>query len=505
MSNVSRRRPLRYTSGMFTGNGKEASIIGGVRQDQDPYKGLAEYQPKRLTVQWLNACNLACPGCYAKPDLAHGHTIDASARRPNGQRTNSAHRFEEHVLGHGEFIHQVYILGLEPTIVPAQTQNLFKRANNLGLSAITATNGASSQDNYEESYREAIESGQMHRVNISIDDAIDAEVNDRLRGKAGAQSATLDTIRHAVEKGDPIQITITVWAENYRNIVGSIKRLSTMGVRAFKLHEGSLEGAPDFQEVGANRVDPLSWRALISEVYKLKQSLQEDGSLDNLVIPTIYYTREELVGSYIGSEYLTEEYIQHQKNIEEGVESDMPFISCPSVNVDQTYMFGNDGKFGAGAVGLCSIHTIGHSSYLADYDPERKEFVTETSPERNQIAMLQKSKNMCPAFVVASRDEVLVKGSRISDRHETAVGDLYHGCRQVSSNHLATDMTVGEAYYDRAVTYSNFLRHRPDWKMSIDVLRVHKGTQSYEQKMVAIKTIDDNGAGRKVFWMEPKA
>ncbi|MDY0028725.1 MAG: radical SAM protein [Pseudobdellovibrionaceae bacterium] len=505
MSDGSKRKPLRYASGMFTGSDKKTSIIDGIKQDQNPYRELAAYHPKRLTVQWLNACNLACPGCYAKPDLAHGKAIDTSARRPTNQRTNSARMFEEHVLGHGDAIQQVYILGLEPTIVPQQTKDLFDRANVLGLSAITATNGASSRENYEMSYRTAIESGQMHRVNISIDDAVDAEVNDRLRGKSGAQASTLNTIRHAVEQGDPIQITITVWAENYRNVIGTINKLNSMGVRAFKLHEGSLEGAPDFQEVGANRVDPLSWRALISQVHKLKQSLQKVGALDNLVIPTIYYSREELVGSYIGDEGLTEAYIQQQKNIELGIDSQMPFVSCPSVNVDQTYMFGNDGKYGAGAVGLCSIHTVGHSSYLADYDPEKKEFVTETDPDRNQIAVLQKSKNMCPAFTVASRDEVLIRGENISDRHETEVGDLYHGCRQVSSNHLATNMDFGADYYVEAVQYSDFLRHRADWSMSVDVLRVHKGGMPYVQKMAAIKNIDERSSGKRIFWMELKA
>lgn len=503
MSSEKSRKVLKYSTGMLAGN-KEHSVVSGISQKQDPYKDLPDYKPKRLTLQWLNACNLECPGCYAKPDLAHGHAIDTNDRRPVSRRTNSAALFEEHTAAHGTHVHQVYILGLEPTFVPKQTKELFEQARKIGLSAITATNGANPIKNYEASYRDAIERGQMHRVNISIDDAIDSEVNDRLRGKIGAQSATLDTIRHAVEQGDPIQITMTVWAENYQNILDSIKKLHGMGVRAFKLHEGSLEGAPDFQQVGANRVDPLSWRALISHVHQLRESLKQDGGLDNLVIPTIYYTEQELAAGYIGDAELTQEYVLQQQILEMKLESHMPFIGCPTVNVDQTYLFGNDGKYGAGAVGLCSIHTVGDAVYLADYDPDQKKFVTEKDPNRNQIARIQSSKNMCPAFAAASRDEALIRGESLSDRHKTLTGDLYHGCRLVSSNHLETDMTYGQEYFGDALNYSSFLRNRNNWSMNVQILRVHKSDLPYSEKIAAIKEIDQVPS-RAVIWMSPAA
>src|SRR5690606_29087533 len=97
--------PYRYASGMLTTKGAP-SVVHGINQTPDAHKDLPEYEPKRLTNQWLNACNLACPGCYAKPDLAHGRNIDTSNRRPVSRGTNSRTRFEEHVRGHGSSIHQ---------------------------------------------------------------------------------------------------------------------------------------------------------------------------------------------------------------------------------------------------------------------------------------------------------------------------------------------------------------------------------------------------------------
>jgi molybdenum cofactor biosynthesis enzyme MoaA len=485
--------PYKYASGMLEGKGKVVSVVGGINQTQDPFKDLPEYNPKRLTNQWLNACNLACPGCYAKPDLAHGRKIDTSNRRPLNKATNSRNRFEEHVLAHGSSIHQVYVLGLEPTLTPVHTKIMLDQAQDMGLSAVTATNGANGVSKFETAYKDALERGQLHRINISIDDAIDARVNDILRGKAGAQTATLGTIKHCIDQGYPIQITMTVWAENLGNIVESVKKLQKMGVRALKLHEGSLEGAPDFQDTGVNRVDPLSWRALTTEVHKMKLQMQQDGEMQTLVIPTIYLTAQELADTYIGDEQKTLRYLTHVNNVEEGVESKMPFIGCPGVNADQTYLWGNDGKFGAGAVGLCSIDTFANETYLADYDPRTKKFVTEKNPQRNQIARMQASKNMCPAFSGASRDEAKARGERLSDRHQTLAGDLYHTCRLVSNNHIETDMTFGQDYYEGAVSYSSFLKSREDWRMSDEVVRIHRGALPFEDKISAIRELEKQG------------
>lgn len=487
---TSKQIPYKYETGMLTRDQDSKSVVDGINQAPDAYQELPEYTPKRLTNQWLNACNLACPGCYAKPDLAHGHKIDTSNRRPVSRATNSQSRFEEHVQAHGSSIHQVYVLGLEPTLIPQQTKDMLEKAQDMGLSAVTATNGANGIDKFETAYSDALQREQLHRINISIDDAIDASVNDILRGKLGAQAATLATIQHCVDQGYPIQITMTIWAENLANTVQSIKKLQEMGVSALKLHEGSLEGAPDFQSAGVNRVDPLSWRALITEVHKTKLQMQQDQLMETLVIPTIYLTEQELEDIYIGDQDRTQKYLAHVKNMEAGIPSEMPFIGCPGVNADQTYLWGNDGKFGAGAVGLCSIDTFANATYLADYDPDQKKFVTETDPQRNQIARMQSSTNMCPAFAGASRDEVLAREEQLSDRHETLAGDLYHTCRLVSNNHIATDMTFGQDFYESAKAYSAFLKGRENWAMNDDVVRVHRSALPYEDKTVAIQTLD---------------
>lgn len=405
-------------------------VLTRVNQSPDPYLAtLDEYRPTRTTLQESDNCQLRCSGCYAKPYLPHAAD---EQRVDNGRKVAPMSSVNEQIAAHGPQLEEVYLLGLEPTLQPERSSQILADARSIGLKAVAATNAATSPERFDATFGEAVETGQLHRINISLD-SIDPSIHNNLRGRAFAFEKTSRVIIHAIEKGMPVQVTTTVWADNYHTIIDTVKELYKWGVRGFAFHEGSLEGVPDHKENGVRRIEPYAWRALVAQLEKLKIQYEKDGELEHFVFPYIYFTEAELRSGVIGDDDLTDQYLDHVARMKKQEDTNLPFIACPGVDVPQVYVFSNDGKESQGTASLCNMHTIGSGAVLADFNQETLQFEVEQDPARNQIEQMSASPHLCPALPYITRAE------NPNDETATPEGSLYHACRYISRNQMPTD------------------------------------------------------------------
>lgn len=293
-----------------------------------------------------------------------------------------------------------------------------------------------------ETFGEGILHGTVSRINVSLD-SINEEIHNTLRGRTYAFKGAMDTIKSAVESKVDLQINITVWTQNYHTIIDTVETLYDMGVRGFSFHEGSLEGVDKALDSSSSRVSPLDWRALVSQLAKFRKAHKTE--LQHFQYPYIYFTESELANTYIGDPLMSEAYFKHIDKLEAGENTEMPFYACPGLDVPQVYIFGNDGAYKRGAMSLCNMHTLGSNTYLANFNPDSKEFEVSDG-NKNQMAHMMESTNLCPAR------EAVAKDGNVSDRYSTPAGDLYHACRYVSSNQFPDpDTAFGESEYEEIV------------------------------------------------------
>lgn len=443
-SSTDRYSPVQDRAGVVDPAGDELPVVTDrVNQHPSPYSPawLDEREILRVTYQGDDRCNLRCPGCYT------GERLDRPAlapSNPNGRLRVPWADFTGHLHGLGRGLQDFYLLGAEPTMDPEGSAAKLKHAADCGLSTMSITNGASSPARFDRTFGPALAAGDLYKVIVSLD-SIDPEVNDALRGSAGAHRRTVATIRRAVETGVPVKVQVTVWPRNYLSVLETVGALWAMGVRGFAFHSGSVEGTPDFLAKGLDHLDPLAWRTLCERLYEFRDTHRDE--LEHFNFPLIYFTERELRGRVIGDDELADAYLTHVAALEEGVASTKPFHACPAMDVPQVYVYANDGPSGRGSVSLCNVHSPDSTAAFADWDPESGRWAVVADPERNQLQRMADSPHLCPAMPFAT-------GGRGSDRVATEKGDLYHACRYLGCNQVATDPNqFGTVAWERSVEF----------------------------------------------------
>ncbi|HEY7104085.1 MAG TPA: radical SAM protein, partial [Mycobacteriales bacterium] len=327
-------------------------VLARVNQKPSPYSPawLDEREILRVTYQGDDRCNLRCPGCYT------GERLDRPSIAPvagNERLRVPWQDFTGHLRGLGAGLQDFYLLGAEPTMDPEGSAAKLAYAADAGLTTMSITNGASSPARFDRTFGQALASGDLYKVIVSLD-SIDPEVNDALRGSKGAYRRTIATIERAVANGMPVKVQVTVWPRNYLTVLETVRALWEMGVRGFAFHSGSVEGTPDFLAKGLDHLDPLAWRTLCERLYEFRDTHRDE--LVHFNFPLIYFTESELRRRVIGDDELTDAYLTHVAAVEEGVASTKPFHACPAMDVPQVYVYANDGPGGRGSVSLCNVH-----------------------------------------------------------------------------------------------------------------------------------------------------
>jgi MoaA/NifB/PqqE/SkfB family radical SAM enzyme len=443
-----------------------------VNQHPSPYAPawLDEREILRVTYQGDDRCNLRCPGCYT------GERLDRPSIAPvtaNDRQRVPWDDFTGHLRGLGRGLQDFYLLGAEPTMDPEGSAAKLKWAADAGLATMSITNGASSAARFDRTFGPALETGDLYKVIVSLD-SIDPDVNDALRGSAGAFRKTIATIERAVSRGVPVKVQVTVWPRNYLTVLETVRALWEMGVRGFAFHSGSVEGAPDFLTKGLDHIDPLAWRTLCERLYEFRDTHRDD--LVHFNFPLVYFTERELRGRVIGDDELADAYLTHVAAVEEGVPSAKPFHACPAMDVPQVYVYANDGPAGRGSVSLCNVHSPDTTAAFADFDPATQRWKIVQDPERNQLQRMMDSPHLCPAMPFAT-------GGRSSDRVVTEAGPLYHACRYLGCNQVATDEAqFGWVAWERSLEYYR----------AVEVLRVvtaRTGAEAVEPHLARVRRL----------------
>ncbi len=421
--------PVQRRFGVERNPTEESFPPHNIRVPQENYelpRTVGELGISRVTLQSGDLCSLRCPGCYIS------EWVD-----PRGEVRTRHHRalaggavVASQLGALGGNIQDIYWVGAEPTITPGLSDTIREVARNMGATVMCITNGANEIGRYEETFRGGISSGEIYKINISLD-SIDPDIHNHLRGRSWAFDRTMATIQHALENQDPLNINITVWPDNYHTILDTVTKLYDMGVRGFAFHAGSLEGARKDSKL--EHVEPAAWRALVAVLLEFRD-LHTD--LEHFTLPYIFFSKEELDKGVIGNPESVAKYEDHLQKLEQGINEPNPVRVCPALGIPQIYLFSNDSNDGVtneGAISLCNMHTIGASkkhggAYFANYNTQANEFVIEEDPNHNELEIMRKSPFLCPA-----REYTMGSNAR-SDRFETEVGDLYHACRYISAN-----------------------------------------------------------------------
>lgn len=443
-SSTNRYSPVQDRAGVVDPlPGQLPPVSRRVRQHPDPYQPafLDEREILRVTYQGDDRCQLRCPGCYT------GERLDRPAIAPAapGARLRVPwDDFTGHLHGLGPGLQDFYLLGAEPTMDPEGSASKLAWAAEAGLSIMSITNGAVSPARFDRTFGPALETGDLYKLIVSLD-SIDPEVNNALRGSPAAFDRTIATIERAVADGVPVKVQVTVWPRNYPTVLRTVEALWEMGVRGFAFHCGSVEGVPDFLSRGLDHLDPLAWRTLCERLAEFRNTHRDE--LIHFNFPLLYFTERELRASVIGDEELADAYLTHVAALEEGVPSTKPFHACPAMDVPQVYVYANDGETGRGTVSLCNVHSPDAEAAFADYDPDSGRWAVVRDPARNQMQRMMDSPHLCPAMPFAT-------GGRSSDRVVTEAGDLYHACRYLGCNQVATDSDqFGRPAYEDSVEF----------------------------------------------------
>jgi len=447
-------------------------VLARVNQAPSPYSPawLDEREILRVTYQGDDRCNLRCPGCYT------GERLDRpsiAAVAGNERQRVPWEDFTGHLRGLGAGLQDFYLLGAEPTMDPEGSAAKLAYAADSGLTTMSITNGASSPARFDRTFGQALASGDLYKVIVSLD-SFDPEVNDALRGSKGAYRRTIATIKRAVATGVPVKVQVTVWPRNYLTVLETVRALWEMGVRGFAFHSGSVEGTPDFLAKGLDHLDPLAWRTLCERLYEFRDTHRDE--LVHFNFPLIYFTESELRSRVIGDDELADAYLTHVAAVEEGIASTKPFHACPAMDVPQVYVYANDGPAGRGSVSLCNVHSPDTTAAFADWDPDADRWRVVQDPARNQMQRMADSPHLCPAMPFAT-------GGRSSDRVVTEAGDLYHACRYLGCNQVKTD----KRQFGRAAWEASLVFYR-----AVEVLRevsVRTGAETVEPHLARVRRV----------------
>jgi MoaA/NifB/PqqE/SkfB family radical SAM enzyme len=475
-ASTDRYSPVQDRAGVVDPRADELPpVLDRVNQRPSPYQPawLDEREILRVTYQGDDRCQLRCPGCYT------GERLDRPALAPtmaNERLRVPWQDFTGHLRGLGRGLQDFYLLGAEPTFDPEGSAAKLAWAADAGLATMSITNGAVAPARFDRTFGAALAAGSLYKVIVSLD-SIDPEVNDALRGSIGAHRKTVALIRHAVAVGAPVKVQITVWPRNYLSVLETVDALWEMGVRGFAFHSGSVEGAPDFLARGLDHLDPLAWRTLCERLYEFRNTHRDE--LAHFNFPLVYFTEAELRGRVIGDEELADAYLTHVAALEAGVPSTKPFHACPAMDVPQVYVYANDGPAGRGTVSLCNVHSPDSEAAFADWDAEAGRWAVVQDPARNQLQRMADSPHLCPAMPFAT-------GGRSSDRVATEGGDLYHACRYLGCNQVATDQRqFGVEAWERSVEFYR----------AVEVLRVASVTSGGEAVEPHLARVRRLGAG----------
>lgn len=180
-------------------------------------RGSKEYfLPLHISLELTDGCNLNCKYCYRRENIEKSTFIDAK------KLIKLIEKLGEETLS------MIEITGGEPSIHPHFTE-IVKYILQKGIMVGVLTNGINLPKNALEEFNLYIEKIIW---GVSLD-SYDSEYHDKSRGKKGAWTATVNTIKELVKHNYFVRVAMVVTPENINHLDKTAELCVNLGVKFF--------------------------------------------------------------------------------------------------------------------------------------------------------------------------------------------------------------------------------------------------------------------------------
>lgn len=229
--NISRERALHDTmallnklivQGMLTEDRQEGNVV----QPDEVFPHL-DY----ITIALTNRCNLRCKHCF----VSAGESLPGELQIEDWLcLVDQLSPFK---------LLDVVLTGGEPLLY-SHFWDLVDALNDKGIPVSIFTNGLL----VDEAFVERIADAMVNSIQVSLD-GINADMHERLRGRAGSFERTTHAIRLLSSKGIPVHVAVTVTKINYAAHPQFIEFCKDLGARSVSFSEIVLSGrAQEYRE-----------------------------------------------------------------------------------------------------------------------------------------------------------------------------------------------------------------------------------------------------------------
>jgi len=222
-------------------------------------------------------CNLHCGHCWVTPKTS------ASGARPKDAPISIFKEAIKQALPLG--LKMIKISGGEP-LIRNDILELLEYTSNLRLFTHLETNGIC----VDKTMADTLKRLKIGNVSISLD-ADTPGLHDTLRGKTGAFEKTILAIKMLKERGLPVEIVMSVYAANAKNIPGAVSRAADLGVNCFKINCLAPIGRGKMIHKKGQALSVPDWLKLNKKVRGLQKKFPFPVYLD---IPMAFKTLDEI-------------------------------------------------------------------------------------------------------------------------------------------------------------------------------------------------------------------
>ena len=319
-----------------------------------------------LTLFITDRCNANCAQCF----------------RSSTGRKEATFQHLQDIIRAFPRLKDLYYCGGEPTLHP-DIRKLLEFGIENGNTPRFTTNGI-------RPLSEVLDGLSPDRVGvttISIDSII-PELHDFLRGRTGTLNAALDSLTYLMANDFDACTQTTVSRVNLETLIPTYEALYDMGVRNFRTHLMSIEGARA-ELAGLVHLSPTEWRYHT----QLLDDFADRHPDVSLHYPYIFLREDEI------SQILTSDEIEEILRHDHDVSYQLPFTKCRALKEDNFALYATIGN---GTCYACPLGAENLHLTHSEYNPESKRMEKNLNSPTSQMPFLRKSHFLCPASPIAT-------------------------------------------------------------------------------------------------------
>lgn len=308
-------------------------------------------------------------------------------------------------------IDTIFIMANEPTTQPEVANYIMKYAIKNNIKIKIVSNGFAPIKVYEQMLND-IDQSKLDKITISID-SMDENIHNKIRNNDKALSNAIRTIKYLKSKNYNVRVQMTICEINYDTIIDSVKTLNKeYKITDFAFHCMSVSDRARQNKL--NHLNAVQWRKLVTNLFKLKPTLNE---VKEFSVPIIAMTENELLKLYFSNDKkLLEKFLKRE-----------PLKLCPAINGNNMYLKAtNDDAI----ISRCQILFDNVGYYSLKYDYQKNQFIKNS--KNNDFEFIKKSKTLCPVIL----NELNRKNDYEIDNNGNK---LYYVCRTLIANEKDLD------------------------------------------------------------------